>query len=90
MINKILTASLSHYEAQRDFIISELDITLNKSTEPGSTNKAIDLIHQLSIANLNISTIKSIIKDNERQINQPDLNSLADLIEQKIQDNQNK
>ena len=89
MINKILTASLSHYEAQRDYLISELDIVLNKSIESGSTQKAIDLIKELSISTLSINTIKSIIKDNQKDLNQSDLDTLANIIEQKIQDNQN-
>ncbi len=41
-MNKILKASLTHYQAQRDILLSELDIVLNQNNSVGDTQKSID------------------------------------------------
>lgn len=86
-MNKILKAALSHYIAQRDYVISELDIILNKSNNEGDTKKCIDLIKELSLNNLSITYIQKIIDDNNENPsvhNIEELDLLAKAIENKI------
>jgi len=92
MTNKILKASLSHYQAQRDFFLSELDIILNKSNNEGDTKKAIDLIRELSLVVVCINNIEAIIEDNKSDIslkNVEDLNNIAEFLEEKLKNANN-
>ncbi len=75
-MNKILKASLTHYQAQRDFLLSELDIVLNQNNSVGDTQKSIELIRELSIVILCINNIESIISDNKQQ---SELNNLTSI-----------
>lgn len=86
-MNKILKASLTHYQAQRDFLLSELDIVLNQNNSVGDTKKSIDLIKELSIVILCINNIESIIQDNKQQSelnNLMQMENLADELEKRI------
>jgi hypothetical protein len=92
MTNKILKAALSHYQAQRDIILSELDILLNRSNNDGDTKKAIDLIKDLSLNVICINNIESIIEDNTNNVtmkNVQDLNNLAEILNEKIKSTNN-
>ena len=86
-MNKILKASLSHYQAQRDILLSELDIVLNQNSNLGDTQKSIELIRELSIVVLCINNIESIIEDNKKQSelnNLMQMENLADELEKRI------
>ncbi len=87
MTNKILKASLSHYQAQRDFFLSELDIIINRSNNEGDTKKAIDLIRELSLTILCINNIEAIIEDNKNNVslkNVEELNHIAQILDEKL------
>lgn len=86
-MNKILKASLTHYQAQRDFLLSELDIVLNQNNSVGDTQKSIELIRELSIVILCINNIESIISDNKQQSelnNLMQMENLADELEKRL------
>lgn len=86
-MNKILKASLTHYQAQRDILLSELDIVLNQNNSVGDTQKSIDLIRELSIVILCINNIESIINDNKQQSelnNLMQMENLADELEKRL------
>jgi hypothetical protein len=86
-MNKILKASLTHYQAQRDFLLSELDIVLNQNNSVGDTQKSIELIRELSIVILCINNIESIISDNKQQSelnNLMQMENLADQLEKRL------
>lgn len=86
-MNKILKASLSHYQAQRDILLSELDIVLNQNSNLGDTQKSIELIRELSIVVLCINNIESIIEDNKKSSelnNLMQMENLADELEKRI------
>jgi 5-bromo-4-chloroindolyl phosphate hydrolysis protein len=92
MTNKILKASLSHYQAQRDFFLSELDIIINRSNNEGDTKKAIDLIRELSLTVVCINNIESIIEDNKSNVsmqNIEDLNHIAQILDDRIKNPNN-
>ncbi len=92
MTNKILKASLSHYQAQRDFFLSELDIIINRSNNEGDTKKAIDLIRELSLTVVCINNIESIIEDNKSSVsmqNIEDLNHIAQLLDDRLKNPNN-
>lgn len=91
-MNKIIKASLSHYQAQKDILLSELDIILNRSNQEGDTKKAIELIRELSLTIVCINNIEAIIEDNKLGINVSnleELNNLAGLIDEKIKNQNN-
>jgi hypothetical protein len=86
-MNKILKASLTHYQAQRDILLSELDIVLNQNNSVGDTQKSIELIRELSIVILCINNIESIINDNKQQSelnNLMQMENLADELEKRL------
>lgn len=89
-MNKILKATHSHYLAQRDILLSELDIILNRSNQQGDTNKAIDLIKELSLVVSCINNIEQIISDNKQNVDLNSINGIAELLEQKLKNDQNK
>lgn len=85
-MNKILKASYSHFIAQRDLILAELDINLNKSDSNTSVEKTIGLFKELAISNLCLEYIHAIINDNNSmESNQlKDLDFLAKELENKL------
>jgi hypothetical protein len=89
-MNKILKAAHSHYLSQRDFLLSELDIIMNRSNQQGDTQKAIELIKELSLTVSCINNIEAIIEDNKKNNDLNSINSLAELIEEKLKNDQNK
>jgi len=63
----LLQATLSHYQAQRDRCLAELDIVLNKAVgtgNGGNVDSAISLFKELSDADNVIATIQNIIYGN--------------------------
>jgi hypothetical protein len=64
-MNSILQASLSHYIAERDKAIAELDVYLNKGVgvgeHPKVVEEVINLFAKLDSANGVITTIKNLI-----------------------------
>jgi alpha-galactosidase len=89
-MNKILKAAHSHYLAQRDFLLSELDIVINRSNQQGDTQKAIELIKEMSLTVSCINNIEAIISDNKSNMDLNSVNSLAELIEEQLKKDQNK
>lgn len=90
-MNKILKASYSHFIAQRDLVLAELDINLNKTDSNTSVEKTITLFKELAISNMCIDYIDAIIKDNTSNDSNPlkDLDFLAKELEKKIINNNN-
>ena len=71
----MLQASLSHYQAQRDRCLAELDILLNKSVgsgNGGNVDAAISLFKELSDADNVILTIQNIIYGNQPKTIRPE------------------
>jgi hypothetical protein len=68
----LLIASLSHYSAERDKALAELDICLNKSVGTGDsgsvTIKVIALFKQLAEAQNVLELLNGIKSDNEKEI----------------------
>ena len=68
----LLLASISHYTAERDKALAELDICLNKSTSTGDsgnvTNKVISLFKSLAEAQSVLELINGIKSDNEKEL----------------------
>jgi alpha-galactosidase len=89
-MNKILKAAHSHYLAQKDFFLSELDIVINRSNQQGDTQKAIELIKEISLTVSCINNIEAIISDNKSNMDLNSVNSLAELIEERLKKDQNK
>ena len=85
-MNKILKAAYSHYQAQRDHILSELDIIMNRSSKEGDTDRAIKLIKELTEVNSCIVTIELIIDDNKTNISE--LDNLAKVLDDKLKNNE--
>lgn len=85
-MNKILKASHSHFIAQRDLILAELDLNLNKNNSSTSIEKTINLFKDLAISNLCIEYISAIINDNELNDSSrlKDLDFLAKELENKL------
>jgi hypothetical protein len=84
-MNKILKATYSHYQAQRDHILSELDIVLNRSSKEGDTDRAIKLIKDLSDVNSCINTLDLIIQDNSSTISE--LDTLSKELSERLKSN---
>jgi hypothetical protein len=89
-MNKILKAAHSHYLSQRDFLLSELDIIINRSNQQGDTQKAIELIKEMSLTVSCINNIEAIISDNKNNVDLNSVNSLAELLEEQLKKDQNK
>jgi hypothetical protein len=89
-MNKILKAAHSHYLSQRDFLLSELDIIMNRSNQQGDTQKAIELIKEMSLTVSCINNIEAIISDNKNNMDLNSVNSLAELLEEQLKKDQNK
>ncbi len=89
-MNKILKAAHSHYLSQRDFLLSELDIIMNRSNQQGDTQKAIELIKEMSLTVSCINNIEAIISDNKNNVDLNSVNSLAELLEEQLKKDQNK
>jgi methylaspartate ammonia-lyase len=74
MSKTILNASLSHYRAERDKAIAELDIYLNRPVGVGEHASVVDevikLFKILSDAESAITTIESIVRGNENAKNE--------------------
>jgi len=95
MENPILKASLSHYIAQRDKILSELDICLNKPSYVGNsvsvTDRVIKLFKDLSENNNVIDIIKETILGNENSnINGLEIIKAVELIEKQLNEEKTK
>lgn len=86
-MNKIIKASHSHYQAQRDLILSELDILINRSSKEGDTEKVIKLIKELSDVNSCINTIELIMRDNSSNLSE--LDELARQLDEKLNKQEN-
>lgn len=92
-MNKILQASFSHYQSRRDYILSELDILMNKSSNLGETQKAIDMFNELSQVVSTINLIEQIINDNKSipsDTRLQELNDLAMILDTKLKENSNQ
>jgi hypothetical protein len=89
-MNKILKAAHSHYLSQRDFLLSELDIIMNRSNQQGDTQKAIELIKEMSLTVSCINNIEAIISYNKNNMDLNSVNSLAELLEEQLKKDQNK
>lgn len=91
--NKRLNAANSHFVAQRDRCVAELDVMLNNYTGLVSMDAIIDVFEKLAIANMAISNIKSIVQDNAVPEKSPEgltlnqveeMNRMVDAIRQKV------
>lgn len=86
-MNKVIKACHSHYQAQRDLIISKLDIMINRSLDENANEKAINLIKKLAEINNCISTLEIIIDDNKKDVSE--LDDLAQVLQQKLKEQSN-
>ena len=88
-MNKTLKSAYSHYQAQRDNILSELDIMLNKDPQQGDTNRVIAFIKDLTLINMCINTLDVIMEDNKPNIDltAENVSKLTDLIDEKLKEN---
>lgn len=79
-MNKILKAAHSHYVAQRDILMADLEALINKDGSPNVSLKAIEAIEKLALANLCIDTVRAIIDDNKGQ----DFPNISELLAQRL------
>lgn len=66
----LITASLSHYNAEKDKALAELDIYLNRPAGTGQaniTNEVISLFKKLNDAQSVIELIQGIIAENQKE-----------------------
>lgn len=64
-MNKKLKAAHSHFVAERDKLISELDTLLNRNTDPDCLNRVFSTFREMAVINVAISNIESIMEDNQ-------------------------
>lgn len=97
-MNKKLKSAHSHFIAQRDRLIADLDTLLNGQHGTESMDLVYHTFREMAIVNMAISNIESIIADNERSephisgldIDQlGEINRMAEAIRNKM-DNDNK
>jgi hypothetical protein len=98
-MNKKLKAAHSHFIAERDRLIAELDILLNGQTGSESLDRVFHTFREMAVVNTAISNIESILADNEQEnplvsgltIDQlGEMNRMAEAIRQKMNDGENK
>ena len=65
-MNKKLKASHSHFIAERDRLIAELDTLLNGQTGSESLDKVFRTFREMAVVNMAVSNIESIMADNEQ------------------------
>jgi hypothetical protein len=70
-MNKKLKAAHSHFIAERDRLIAELDTLLNSQTNPDSLDKVFYTFREMAVVNMAIGNIESIIADNELPVTEP-------------------
>lgn len=74
MASPLLQAALSHYIAERDECLAELDIYINRpvgvSSKPEVTKDVIKLFARLNSSESIIETIREIISGNNQQSSQ--------------------
>ena len=63
-MNKKLKAAHSHFIAERDRLIAELDILLNGQTSSESLDKVFNTFREMAVVNVAISNIEAIMADN--------------------------
>ena len=67
----LLTASLSHFAAERDRLLAELDIYLNRPVATGNvtgiTSEVFSLFQKLNETQGTIELVRGIIDDNKRE-----------------------
>lgn len=95
-MNNRIKAIQSHFEAQRERVIADLDSVLNGSTA-WDFDKAVNLIRELAIANQSLNTVDMIVRDNSPQqasgitLEQlTELDRLAQAIRDKVSPDQNE
>ena len=90
MESPILRAVLSHYIAQRDKTISELDIYINRPSGVGEhanvTNEVIRLFKELDESVSIIGTVKGVMEgsENKGEGDNGEVKNLIDTINQKL------
>lgn len=62
--NKRLNAVHSHFVAQREKCVAELDVMLNSYTGSVNIDSIITVFERLALANMALSNIQSIVADN--------------------------
>ena len=63
-MNKKLKAAHSHFIAERDRLIAELDTLLNGQTSSESLDKVFNTFREMAVVNVAISNIETIMEDN--------------------------
>lgn len=79
-MNKILKAAHSHFVSQRDTMMAELEVLINRDSSDNVVSKVINTIEKITIANLCINTVEVIIEDNKPEKQQ----SISELIAQRF------
>lgn len=69
-MNKKLKAAHSHFLAQRDLYMAELDNLLNSNVPKGEVKEIFGLFRHLALTNTTINTIEAIMRDNQYQSEQ--------------------
>lgn len=96
-MNKKLKAAHSHFLAERDKLISELDTLLNRNTDPDCLNRVFSTFREMAVVNVAISNIESIMEDNQNS-DRPiqglpvehleQMHAMAEALRRKVDENQ--